>query len=126
VPGDGSVPGLFGERVFTYKTTEGELNNPIGSSIATRIHSDVSVAHNIYNIGTTFVPQLSLNDRVTVNYAGSTIGGNAFILASSLLGGEDLLGGSVGSINLVDKICKISSLKINLDDLVCEFELTEL
>lgn len=125
-PGDGSVPDIYGVRLFEFEATEGELNNSRAQNVADRIRTATAIPHNIYTIRTTFIPQLRVNDRVTLNFQGSVNTGAAFILGSSTLGSDDRLGGALGAINLTNKDCKISGLTIDVDSFECEFELTEL
>lgn len=124
-PGDGSVPDLYGVKVFEYEATPGELNNLIGDNIAARIRAATQTPHNIFKINTTFIPHLRVNDRVLLNYQGSK-SGEGFVLGASLIGVVDILGGAQGAINLVDRDCKISGLEIDVNTFQCEFELTEL
>ena len=125
-PGDGSPADIYGVRVFEYSGTPGEINSPTAQNVADRILAATQTPRNIYNIKTTLIPHLRLNDRVTLNYSGTVIQGDAFILGTSSLGGPDRLGGPLGAINLTNKICKISALSVDLDSFECEFELTEL
>lgn len=126
-PGDLSVPDLYGARPYEYEATHGELNGSIAQSVADRILAQTASPKNIYNIKTTFIPHLKVNDKVTLNYKGSSIpSANSFILGTSIYGGPDVLGTPLGAINLENIDCKISAVSINVDALSCSFELTEI
>jgi hypothetical protein len=124
-PGDGSIPDLYGVRVFEFEATAGELNNVRAQNVADRIRAATAAPHNIFVIDTTFIPHLRVNDRVLLNYRGSE-SGDAFILGTSQLGSQDRLGGARGAINLINRECKISAIEIDVNTLQCNFELTEL
>jgi hypothetical protein len=121
-PGDGSTQDIYGER--TFERTFKELTAGTSATIATTIRTNTQTPKRRWNISTGFIPHLNLNDKVEINYIGDIIS-DGFILGLSLLGGPDVLGGSVGAINLRNVIAKISGLSINLDTFATEFELTE-
>ena len=121
-PGDGSTQDIYGER--TFERTFKELTSGTSSTIATTIRTNTQTPKRRWNISTGFIPHLNLNDKVEINYTGDIIT-DGFILGLSVLAGPDVLGGSVGSINLQNVITKISGLSINLDTFATQFELTE-
>jgi len=121
-PGDGSTQDIFGER--TYERTFKELTSGTSATIADTIRANTQTPKRRWNISTSFIPHLNLNDKVELNYTGDIIS-DGFILGLSVLNGPDVLGGSVGAINLENVITKISGFSINLDTFATQFELTE-
>lgn len=123
-PGDGSIQDIYGER--TYNERKKELDQPLAQIITDRITTLLGAPKRRWNILTSFIPHLRLNDRVEINYMGEQIEReNPFILGVSVLGGTDVLGGFLGSINIAAVTAKISSLSVNIDSLNTNFELTE-
>lgn len=124
-PGDGSYPDVYGER--TYSKQFYDLSIGDAATVASNILTHTKTPRRKWEIDTPCIPHLQLNDLVEINYSGPiypTTG--VFVIGVSTLGGTDVLGRALGSINLIGVRAKIIGIVINLDSDVCTFTLEEI
>lgn len=116
----------YGER--TYSKTILDLNSSQALAVAQNLQSNYKVPHREWDISTVLIPHLNLNDRVQINYQGQYSQTNPFVVGVSLLGGSDLLGSYLGSIDLQSVEATIIGMEINmnLNEMGSKFKLREI
>jgi len=123
VPGDGSPQDLYGDRTFSASFYD--LDASSAATVAARIRTDYQLPKREWTLQSVFIPNLEVGDTVTINYIGQISVQNPFILGVSKLGGTDLLGRRLNSINLIGITARIASMEIDLDNLICNYRLRE-
>jgi hypothetical protein len=123
VPGDGGSVDKYG--LLSLDITIMDLNVTTGTAAASAILARYNTIKREIEITTPLIPQLVPADKVEVNYIGEVSQGNIFTLGLSLLGGPDLLGERLGSVNIDGMIGKIINATHDLDNLTSKFIIRE-
>lgn len=123
-PGDGSFPDIYGERTYSKQFYDLNLSN--AGTVATNILTVTKQPNRRWVISTPMIPHLQINDLVEINYSGQILPSTGvFVLGVSSLSGSDVLGRSLGSINLIGVSAKITNITLSLDNNLSTFTLQE-
>lgn len=126
----GNTPWYYGEKTFQLENTW-IPDTATAATIANDLFNELSSIKNEIKFTTSFVPQLSILDKITINYDSSGLSENSLWdvnLWADTAGGssldEDLVwdASKGNSIRLVNQTFAITSIKMDLDKLQCTFE----
>jgi hypothetical protein len=136
IKGDLSVQDLYGERTYSIRALDLDLSE--ATAIADDLQTKLKTPKRRWQMETTLIPHLKLNDLVQINYIGESTVINPFRVGVSLIAPSrtadtsiyDPIGGYTGSISLKEVSAKIIGKTIDYDlpDLIgpCTYLLQEI
>ncbi|MCP4651429.1 MAG: hypothetical protein GY853_15290 [PVC group bacterium] len=121
--GDSTSSWLYGVRTYTTENTF--LNSETAQSIATTIYTEYVNPKKEVNLNSKFVPQLNLNDRVSLTYKTKIVHGGA--LWGYFIFGQAYWGTHQGhNINFENEEFRLTKLTYNLDKFSTAVEMREI
>jgi hypothetical protein len=127
IPGDLSASDQYGERAL--EITIPDIGLTLSESVAANLLSKYHLPKKHWKIKTIFITWLLIGDLVTLNFQGQGFppyesGDHPFILGYSRLGIDKITSNS-GQVDVRNQSCYIISMKVDIDELFCEFVLRE-